>query len=72
MNVFFKAAFTVQQFSYERKSTFLRLEIVFFHQVEQQFRTRFSSVVQEDPPGSEVRVGALLRILERRDRSSFH
>ncbi len=25
-----------------------------------------------DPPGSEVRVGSLLRILERWDRSSFH
>ncbi len=28
---FLKAAFTVQQFSYERKSTFLRLDIVFVH-----------------------------------------
>jgi hypothetical protein len=63
MNVFFKAAYTVQQFSYERKSTFLRLEIVFVHVIEKQ-QFRFNSVVLEDPPGSEVRVGSLLRILQ--------
>jgi hypothetical protein len=56
---------------YERKSTFLRLEIVFVHLIEKQ-QFRFSSVVLEDPPGSEVCEGTLLRILQRRERSSFH